>query len=187
MLGRGNYAPTQEEAALLMKNKAELDTWYAEVPWRPGFIEKGSSPMVTTNAVWTVVDEVFDRKVRIPKDDWDAIQRASRFLGKMLRHGENDRWSPTRDSEQSICIELAYNAAISRKILADACVPSDDKATMDGQGSWTIPPSIKGRQLRGELRPGEEEIHHRHGPPRRQNDAPHQNGARAQWRHEGAD
>ena len=71
------------------------------------------------------MDEVFDHKIRIPKDDWDAIQRASRFLSKMLRHGENDRWSPTRDDDQSICMELAYNAAISRGILAETCSPSD--------------------------------------------------------------
>ena len=108
-------APTQVEAALLKKIKAELDSWYAEVPWRSGFVEKGSSPEVTASAVWTVVDEVFDQKIRIPKDDWDAIQRASRFLGKMLRHGENDRWAPTRDDDQSICMELAYNAAISKR------------------------------------------------------------------------
>ena len=110
---------------MLNKNKAELDRWYAEVPWRPGFIEKGSSPKVTANSVWTVVTEVFDRKNRIPTEEWNAIQKASRFLGKMLHNGENDRWAPERDGEQSICLELAFNAAVTRRVLSDTCVPSD--------------------------------------------------------------
>ena len=43
----------------------------------------------------------------------------------MLRHGENDRWAPERDGEQSICLELAFNAAVTRRVLSDTCVPSD--------------------------------------------------------------
>jgi hypothetical protein len=118
-------APTQVEADYRRKCKEELEDWYAEVPWRPDFVERYSSPLVTISAVWTVVDEVFSPKGRIPQPEWDQIQRASRFFGRLLRHGENDRWAPMRDANQSICMELAYNVAILRGILAPSCTPAD--------------------------------------------------------------
>ena len=175
-------APSQVEADLLMKNKAEIDAWYGEVPWKPGFIEKGSSPKVTANSVWTVVTEVFDRKNRIPAEEWNAIQTASRFFGKMLCHGYNDRWAPERDGEQSVCLELAFNAAVMHRVFSDTCVPSDVYTCLKLQfkdkdrGRFHL--CCATRVLRKSVTHGNE-IYDQHGPPRRQDDAPHQNGARA--------
>ena len=69
--------------------------------------------------------ELFDRKNRIPQKEWAAIQDASRFFGKMLRHGENDRWAPEMDNQQSMSIELAFNVAVARRVFSDSCIPSD--------------------------------------------------------------
>ena len=118
-------APTQVEADYRKKCEEELEDLYAEVPWRPDFVERYSSPMVTISAVWTVVDEVFSPKGRIPQPEWDQIRRASHFFGRLLRHGENDRWAPMRDGNQSICMELAYNVALLRGVLAPSCTPAD--------------------------------------------------------------
>jgi hypothetical protein len=73
----------------------ETCRWYAQNPWRKGFVERGSTPRMTPNAGWVAVDEVFDKNKWIPEPAWGATQEGSRFFGKILRHGENASWAPT--------------------------------------------------------------------------------------------
>ena len=55
-------APSQEEAEQLRRRDEEVDNWYKEVRWRPDFVDKRSSPLITSSAIWTAVDEVFSSK-----------------------------------------------------------------------------------------------------------------------------
>ena len=67
---------------------------------------------MTRDSVWVAVDELFDRKRFIEAKVWKSIQEASRFFGKMLRHGENASWAPERDKVGAISAELAFNVGI---------------------------------------------------------------------------
>ncbi len=95
----------------------ETNQWYERNPWRLVFIGRGTSPRVTRDSMWVSVEELFDRKRPIEMKAWNAIQKASRFFGKMLRHGENAPWAPQRDEVGAISAELAFNVAVSQGIM----------------------------------------------------------------------
>ena len=107
------------------QEKLASDRWYANNALVDGFIGRGTQPPVTKAAVWTAVTELFDRKRWIEPREWNAIQTASRFYGKMLRHGENDAWAPDMDGDGSMSSELAFNVGIVCGKMNKKQLPSD--------------------------------------------------------------
>ena len=66
------------------QEKLASDRWYANNALVDGFIDRGTQPPVKKAAVWTAVTELFDRKRWIELQEWNKIQKASRFYGRML-------------------------------------------------------------------------------------------------------
>ena len=126
---RSAIAPAQAEAAAEpeegYQEKQAADLWYANNAWIDGFVGRGTAPPVTKDAVWTAVTELFDRKRWIEPREWNAIQSASRFYGRMLRHGENDAWAPDVDEDGSMSSELAFNVGIVCGKMNKKQLPSD--------------------------------------------------------------
>ncbi len=74
---------------------------------------RGSNPKQSRDAVWTVVDEAFDPKVRIPDGPWKAIQSMSFLLSRVLWRDDSAHWAPRASIEdRSLTAEVAFNLAI---------------------------------------------------------------------------
>ena len=106
------------------QEKLASDRWYANNALVDGFIGRGTQPPVRNAAVWTAA-ELFDRRRWIELQEWNKIQKASRFYGKMLRHGENDAWAPDMDGQHSMSAELAFNVGIVCGMFNKKQMPSD--------------------------------------------------------------